>query len=469
MIRRYMVPLKAGLVLSDALSAFVLFPVLATVRFHLIDPNSSWNLGSVDPVGLAAIFAILWVGALWTFGLYRLRTHWTLRSEIIDVLRATVMMLAISLSALYLLDLNDFSRIFVVMLAVAQPAVTVASRAFLRLALTDLRRRGHMSRRMLIIGSGPEAEAFANQVEQHRELGLRVMGHLSGPGAAKSTVSRPVVGTLDDIEDVLRQQVVDEVAVCLPPADWSYVEPATRICEEEGRIVRVAIPPLNSVLAGGRYEQLGGTPIVSFQYGPDRAVGMGVKRTLDVVISGSLLVMLSPVFALIAAYIRMFDDGPVLFRQQRVGLHGRLFTCLKFRTMVPDAEARYSDLEHLSEIDGPAFKMTKDPRTTRIGARLRKTSLDELPQLINVLRGEMSIVGPRPAPPREVDLYSVWHRRRLTMRPGLTGLWQVAARSEESFDRRVSFDLDYIDRWSLLMDLKIMLRTIPAVVSQEGR
>ena len=185
--------------------------------------------------------------------------------------------------------------------------------------------------------------------------------------------------------------------------------------------------------------------------------------------SGALLILMSPVVLAIALWIRATDGPPVLFRHVRVGLHGRTFTCLKFRTMVRGAEEMNDDLEFMNEMDGPAFKVSDDPRVTAVGRFLRKWSLDELPQLINVLRGEMSLVGPRPAPPREVEGYSIWHRRRLAMRPGLTGYWQVEARSDESFDRRAELDLAYIDRWSLWMDFKIMARTIPAIISQQGR
>jgi lipopolysaccharide/colanic/teichoic acid biosynthesis glycosyltransferase len=172
---------------------------------------------------------------------------------------------------------------------------------------------------------------------------------------------------------------------------------------------------------------------------------------------------------MVAASIRLLDGGPVLFRQQRVGLHGRPFEIVKFRSMVPDAEHRRPELSTRNEITGPAFKVTADPRVSRSGAFLRRSSLDELPQLWNVLRGSMSLVGPRPPLPDEVAAYDVWHRRRLSMKPGITGLWQVAARREPEFDRWVRIDLDYIDRWSLWLDLKIIARTLPAILGQQGR
>jgi lipopolysaccharide/colanic/teichoic acid biosynthesis glycosyltransferase len=198
-------------------------------------------------------------------------------------------------------------------------------------------------------------------------------------------------------------------------------------------------------------------------------VGLLVKRGIDIILSAAALVVLSPFLLGIALVVRIVDGPPVLFRQVRVGLHGRLFQLVKFRSMVPDAEERLAELQAHNEIQGHAFKVTNDPRLTRTGRWLRRTSIDELPQFWNVLRGEMSLVGPRPPLPREVRDYDVWHRRRLSMKPGITGLWQVAARHEPEFDRWVAIDLDYIDRWSLWLDLKIILRTIPAVLAGEGR
>jgi exopolysaccharide biosynthesis polyprenyl glycosylphosphotransferase len=308
-------------------------------------------------------------------------------------------------------------------------------------------------------------------VESHRDLGLRVIGHLalaSDAGDPLGTVGpRPVLGNLDDIERILHGRVVDEVAICLSPDQVEFVEPVTRLCEEEGKIVRIPLGELGLTLPGGRVEDFDGIAILSLAYGPDRALALAGKRLLDVALGLVGLVVLAPVMALVTLAIWRVDGTPILFRQRRVGLHGRTFMVAKFRSMQTDAEARLDELQGLNEIRGQAFKVTNDPRLTRTGRVLRATSVDELPQIWNVLRGEMSLVGPRPPLPSEVEGYDVWHRRRLSMKPGMTGLWQVQARREEDFDRWVELDLAYIDRWSIWLDLKIILRTIPAML--QGR
>jgi exopolysaccharide biosynthesis polyprenyl glycosylphosphotransferase len=454
---------------ADALSAFVLFGLIVGLRFDVLDPGAEWQVGGIGPGQVAAAYGVIWVASLWILGLYRLRTYWSVRGEVTDVLRAMAVAAVVSFSLIFLLKIENISRLFVLELLIAQPIVTMATRLVLRLFLGWVRDRGFNSRQMLIVGSGKEAREFAREIERNAALGLRIIGYLCGPGAVPKTSDHPVLGTVDQIQEVLHSRVVDEVVICLPPNDWSYVEPVTRICAMEGKIVRVSMRALGGILTGGRYEQLGETPLVTYLNGPDHVVAMVVKRLFDIVLSGLSLIVLSPVLLALVGYIRIRDGSPVLFQQQRVGLHGRLFTCLKFRTMTRDAEERFQEIAHLSDIRGPAFKMTADPRITPTGHWLRKTSLDELPQLINVLKGDMSIVGPRPALPREVEGYSVWHRRRLAMRPGMTGLWQVEARRDDSFDNRANHDLRYIDRWSIWLDLKIMLRTIPAILQQEGR
>jgi exopolysaccharide biosynthesis polyprenyl glycosylphosphotransferase len=291
-----------------------------------------------------------------------------------------------------------------------------------------------------------------------------VIGHLDAHAEEPAVVTRPILGRLADIEDILHTNVVDEVAICLPVTQWARIDDIARLCEEEGKIVRIPMYHLEHTLATGRVEEFSGVPIYSIVSGPDRVVGMIAKRGLDVVGSIVGLIVTAPLALVIAIAIRRDSAGPILFRQLRVGVHGRTFEVVKFRTMVDGAEEQLGDLVDQNEIRGQAFKMTDDPRITPVGRWLRRTSLDELPQLWNVLGGAMSLVGPRPPLPSEVADYDIWHRRRLSMKPGVTGLWQVRARNEQDFDRWVATDLEYIDHWSLWNDLRIIAQTIPAML-----
>ena len=469
MIRRHFTLLRLAVATADAVSAMALFAAVASLRFGEHGWETLWDVVGIHPVLLAFLYSLAWVAVLWTQGLYGLRARLSVRHELVDILRAMIILALGTLSALFLVRLPDVSRLFLLLLFATQPVLTLAFRLALRLLFGSFRSRGLNARHMLVVGTGSEADAFADRIERHTDLGLRVIGHLSAPGEEAANVRRPVLGPVESIEDVLHREVVDEVAICLPVHAWNLVEPVSRLCEEEGKIVRVPLDVTGFAFAGGRVEEFDGMPILSLLYGPDRVLGLAAKRLLDLVLSGAALFLLTPIFVGVAVWIRLVDGPPVLFRQTRIGLHGRPFTVLKFRTMVPDAEARLKELEALNEIRGHAFKVTEDPRLSRTGGLLRRTGLDELPQLWNVLRGEMSLVGPRPPLPREVAGYGVWHRRRLSMKPGITGLWQVGARREPNFDRWVEIDLDYIDRWSLWLDLKIMMRTIPAMLLGHGR
>ena len=466
MIRRHTTALRLLMMGADALIAFGLFIGTSILRFGDVWLGT-WRAAGIDAPAAAALYATTWVTLLWILGLYRLRARWTARIEIKDVGRAAVLLGLITFSALFAFKLPDVSRLFLLTLFVAQVVLTVASRAVVRAVLHGLRDRGYNLRYMLVVGTGKDARRFADRVERHRELGIRVIGHLAVHGSPRVAGKRPVLGSMDDIETVLHDRIVDEVAVCLPADDLHWVEPVARLCEEVGKIVRIPLDDVPVSLPGGRVEDFDGGKVLSLVYGPDRAVGLVAKRLIDVALGGVAMILLLPVFAIIGLAIYLSDGRPVIFRQTRVGLHGRPFEVAKFRTMVPDAEARISELEDQNEIKGHAFKITDDPRLTRIGRILRATSLDELPQVWNVLLGEMSLVGPRPPLPREVAGYDLWHRRRLSMKPGITGLWQVAARRDDDFDRWVALDLAYIDRWSIWLDLKIMAKTIPAML--QGR
>jgi exopolysaccharide biosynthesis polyprenyl glycosylphosphotransferase len=469
MIRRHMTALRVALMSVDALAAFSLFLAISVARFGG-DWLGAWQRAGVDPWAAAALYAAAWVALLWIFGLYRLRTRWRVRTEVWDILRAAVLLGLATFGVLFLLKLPDVSRLFLLYLFVLQVVLTVGSRFVIRAMIRALRARGHITRYMLVVGTGKPAREFADRIERHRELGIRIIGHLAtraAPPRPTKLGRRPILGSLDDIETILHEHVVDEVAISLPADELHLLEPVTRLCEEEGKIVRIPLADHALTLPGGRIEEFDGMEVLSLAYGPDRAVGLVVKRVTDIVLGSLALLLLTPLFLVVSLAILIVDGRPVLFRQTRVGLQGRPFQVVKFRSMVPDAEERLIELAPLNEISGHAFKLTNDPRMTRTGRFLRSTSIDELPQLWNVLRGEMSLVGPRPPLPREVANYDVWHRRRLSMKPGITGLWQVAARREEDFDRWVELDLAYIDRWSVWLDLQIILRTSPALI--QGR
>jgi exopolysaccharide biosynthesis polyprenyl glycosylphosphotransferase len=473
MTKRHLMTLRLILMLADGVTAYLVFMFVSFLRFQEWDPTAVWSVGIEQPIA-AAIFALIWVGVLWTLGLYRLRVRWSLLTEARDIVRATVVALAVTLSMLFLLRQEDVSRVLLALLFLAQPAVTLAGRAVLRYWFDALRRQGRNTSYMLIAGTGALAEDFANSIERHRALGMRVVGHLDVPNGRQGrtkehAVSRPILGTISDMDKVFRSRIIDEVAICLPNGSAKYLEPIIAMAADQGKTVRVPSDPTREVLSYAVQEEFEGFLVRSVVHDSQRDVELVLKRLVDVVGATAGLVIVSPVLVATALAILLKEGPPVLFGQTRIGRHGRPFKIYKFRTMVRDAEERYAEVAAQSDTRGPAFKMKEDPRVTPLGRFLRQSSLDELPQLINVLKGEMSLVGPRPAPAREVEGYDVWHRRRLSMRPGITGLWQVESRMDEHFDERAELDLRYIDHWSLWMDLRILVRTLPAVLLTRGR
>jgi len=460
--------LRVALMLGDGLSAVLVFLGVSFLRFRDGDPTALWRDFGIDIRLAAVLFALTWVATLWAMGLYRLSVRWRLWTELRDIGRTALVVVAITLSTLFIVKQEDVSRLFLALLFVAQPAVTLTSRVLLRFAFEAIRRQGHDARFMLIAGTGRLAQNFADRVESHPGLGMQIIGHLSAPGEKRRVVTRPILGSVDDIEEILHSQVVDEVAVCLPPTAIRYLEPITGLAAGEGKTVRIPVDPVEEILPSAYQEEFDGFLVRSLIHDGQREAGLVAKRLLDIVGSGLGLVLLSPLLLATALVMLVREGSPILFRQERVGLHGRPFTIYKFRTMVPGAEEQLDEVQHLNERSGVTFKARNDPRVTPFGRWLRKTSIDELPQLWNVLTGSMSLVGPRPPLPNEVAEYDVWHRRRLSMKPGITGLWQVEARHEPDFDRWVEHDLIYIDGWSMWLDLKILAKTLPALLAHGG-
>ncbi|OGO53656.1 MAG: hypothetical protein A2V84_06960 [Chloroflexi bacterium RBG_16_70_13] len=462
MIRRYATQLRALLMATDAAVAIAVVVFVSMLRFGQ-DWVGWWGDAVPQPELLVAAYAVAWVIVLTFNGLYRPRARWSLRSEAAAVFRATLTMALLTLSVLFVFRLPDVSRLYLLALFPTQAIATLGTRALLRLGFDWLRRRGYNTRYVLVVGAGPRGRAFAERLEDHAALGLRIAGFIDDdPAYADLPRGWPYLGPLKSLATVLHERVIDEVAICLPFTQWALIDAAAGVCEDEGKIVRIPMDVLDRTISTGRVEELDGIAVFSLVSGPDRALALAIKRAIDLAGGALGLVVLSPLLLACAVAIVLDDGWPVLFRQRRVGLHGRAFSVLKFRSMTRDAEARRPEIDDRNEVNGRAFKVTDDPRITRAGRWLRRTSIDELPQLWNVLRGEMSLVGPRPPLLDEVARYDIWHRRRLSMKPGITGLWQVRARRDPDFDRWVASDLEYIDRWSLWLDLWILARTLPA-------
>jgi exopolysaccharide biosynthesis polyprenyl glycosylphosphotransferase len=275
---------------------------------------------------------------------------------------------------------------------------------------------------------------------------------------------------VEELNSVIADQAVDEVLVALPIDKYgSLVETIVRQCEVQGVIVRVQTGMTNLHVGKAYVDELQGVPVMTIQSGPLDSWQLVAKRVIDLLGSATLLFALGPFLIVVAILIRFDSPGPVFFTQERVGLNKRRFRILKFRTMTNGSDQQQGSLEHLNEAEGPVFKIRNDPRVTPLGRFLRRFSIDELPQLINVLKGDMSLVGPRPLPIRDVNrIDHQWHKRRFSIKPGITCLWQVNGRSNIGFNDWVRMDLDYIDKWSLALDLLILMKTIPAVFRGPG-
>jgi exopolysaccharide biosynthesis polyprenyl glycosylphosphotransferase len=346
------------------------------------------------------------------------------------------------------------------------------SRICAQACLIAFRQKGRNLRSVLIIGSNRRAVHLADRIVGDINLGYYLLGFVddfwhddNAPDKYKSALRGP----LQDVLTLLRTLAVDEVLIALPIAsNYQFTQQIMDWCKQQGIAVAFESSLFeNSLRASPLDARLHNT--ITLYDATRSAWAAGVKRTLDVIVSATALLLLSPILILIAVLIKMQSPGPVFFLQERLGVGKRRFKIFKFRTMVQNAESLLKKLEHLNQSGGPTFKLSRDPRITPLGAFLRKTSLDELPQLLNVLLGDMSLVGPRPLPLRDYEGFSQdWHRRRFSVRPGITCIWQITGRSSITFERWMELDMDYIDRWSIWLDLSILLRTIPAIIRGSG-
>ena len=458
-----------GLRLFDLAMLAAAFPIAYWLRDEVIEVPTKGLYPIRTYWPLLAASLLVWQVSAWFATLYdRYRTV-GLAAEIVRLVRSFVLLAVLMAAGQFVLKpQNDVSRLLFVFYYAIAFVLLVANRVVLRLAAQAARRRGYNTRTFVVVGSGPMTESIVRAIDAHREWGYRFAGYVLETGAEPPPGAR-VLGRLGELGEILVSHVVDEVILAVPRERLEVIEKAVELCEEQGVGVKVLLDFFPSRISKLEVEELDGIPILALSSAPSEVAPLVGKRIFDVVVSALVLLAMAPAFLVVAIAIKLDSPGPVVFRQRRIGLNGRRFWLYKFRSMVHGAERQLPQLRARNEMKGgPTFKLTDDPRVTRVGRWLRKTSLDEFPQFWNVLKGEMSVVGPRPPLPHEVKEYERWHRRRLSVRPGITCTWQVSGRNEVDFARWMELDLHYIDNWSLWHDLKIVLQTIPAVLLGKG-
>ena len=394
--------------------------------------------------------------------------------DMLDITKAILFLCVMILGAGYIFNLKFISTQFVFFFFCISFCILISFRLFMNWVLYLSRLRGRNLRYMIILGTNAKAVQVANTIRDRKKLGFIISGFLDDdwPGLEAFKRTRyPLLGDLNSFAEYLRKNVVDEVLVCLPVKSlYSESQRIISICEEHGVIVRFVSNIFGLNRAKLRHEFIGSELMIT-QYNSENIYHLHsmIKRLLDITVGMILLIALSPLFSVVALIIKVTSRGPVFFAQKRVGLNKRIFKMYKFRSMIQNAENLQKDLEKYNEISGPVFKIKDDPRITPFGKFIRKTSIDELPQLLNVLKGEMSLVGPRPLPIRDFKGFEKdWHRRRFSVVPGLTCLWQIYGRNNVDFNHWMELDLKYIDNWSFFLDLKILFLTIPAVLKKKG-
>lgn len=449
--------------------------VVSFLLAYLIRDQLPWPyFGTLLPfskyVGLLLLVVLLWNGLS-----ILMQWHGTgIAEDRLEVIKDSGLLVisgAVFISAMIFVLKYDFiSRSFVVIFALTNFLLLSSFRIYAKTGVSQFSRLLVGEHNVLIVGSDDRAAKVAAVLKDAEQWGYHLVGVV--PESTNSVLDSglshyPTIG-LEQLSDAARQHHVDEVIFVVSKEALTQMEEVFLLCEEEGIKTRVMLSFFPHVTSKIYLEVLHELPLLTFTTTPQNDYLLLVKNSIDIVLASGLLVLGAPLFAILALVIKLTSKGPVIFKQLRCGLGGRKFVLYKFRSMVNSAEEVQSQVQHLNTMSGPVFKIGKDPRCTSVGRFLRKFSLDELPQLINILKGDMSFVGPRPPIPREVEKYERWQRRRLRMKPGLTCLWQIRGRNEIDFEDWMKLDLQYIDSWSVLLDLKIVLKTIPIVLLGKG-
>jgi exopolysaccharide biosynthesis polyprenyl glycosylphosphotransferase len=422
-----------------------------------------------DYYWVLVIIVPLWAVLLKSFGTYDSMRTKTYGAVAWIVIKTVIIGFVLTSVSIYFIDKEYFARGILIVFVTLNMTLLLAEKMVLRYLQRYFRARGFNIRRIIIVGTSKSARRFGKHIDDHVGWGFRLVGFVGGIDDEPPPAGLRVLGNINELVRIIDENIIDEVFFAVPFEKIKGIQDAFWTCEEVGVKVHITADFFNLLLTQTHVENFHGTPLLTSSPVPNKALPLMLKRISDILVSAITLTVLSPFLLIISTLIKLTSRGPVFYKQPRIGLYGRVFNVVKFRSMRVDAEKYRNELEALNEMDGPVFKIKNDPRTTLLGRLLRKTSIDELPQLFNVFRGQMSLVGPRPLPVYEVAQFERWQRRRLSMKPGLTCLWQVGGRSTiTDFDDWMKLDLKYIDDWSLGLDLKILLKTIPTVLFTRG-
>lgn len=419
---------------------------------------------------LVGFCLLIWIATLSFIGAYKDFRTKTLGKSIWQIFLAGVATLLMVGTPIFAFKLFLTSRLFIAIFWANTVILLLIGRYLLNLFLDYIHSRGYNHINLLIVGTGKRARDFIRTVKSHSNWGLNIVGLIDDEHGmfGKEIEGYRVLGRIQDIPFIIHRKVIDRVIFVVPRLWLNRIDEAILACEREGISTSISMDLYNLRIATVRQTDFSGFPLLEFETFSAQAWQLFVKRVIDVILALFLILLLSPLFLLISLAIKITSRGPVFFKQQRCGMNNRTFTLYKFRSMVVNAEMKKRELEKMNEMDGPVFKIKRDPRITMIGRILRKSSLDELPQLFNVLMGDMSFVGPRPPLAVEVELYKQWQRRRLSLKPGLTCIWQVSGRNQIGFEKWMEMDMQYIDNWSLWLDFKIMAKTVFVVLFGYG-
>jgi exopolysaccharide biosynthesis polyprenyl glycosylphosphotransferase len=465
--------LIAGLVISDAILINVAFAIAYWIRYDLqwlrvVDPAFVVPLSVYVPFAL--ILTVVLVLAYRRQGLYSLRQRISWFDELTAIINGTTTGIVIMVVLVFVSRPTFYSRLIFFYAGALISILLSLSRLIKNMWLKHLRRRGIGVARAVIVGAGEVGRTVMRAMVAHPDLGYEIVGFVDDdPAKGTTDIGRfKGLGSLDNLAVLVQDEAIDEVIITLP---WQYHRKIMAImaqCERENVRARIVPDLFQMTLSRMTITEMAGIPLIGVRQVHISPFTRLMKRAVDVAFSLLVLIFTAPLMGLIAMAIKLDSPGPVLFRQGRMGKGGKPFTVCKFRSMMIGADEQKELLRDLNEADGPIFKIKDDPRVTRLGRWLRRFSLDELPQFYNVLRGDMSIIGPRPPLPEEVTQYQPWHMRRLEIAPGITGLWQVSGRSELPFDEMALLDIYYVEQWSPALDLKILLRTVPTILFGDG-